>query len=82
MVLLRSTRNPQRTAKSTLGAPIRMITLEDVSLFEDRAFKVVPAGTGFAIMSVRDARVDDKIFATADAAKAEILRRQPVQVVS
>ena len=64
------------------GKPLRMVTLEDVSLFEDRAFKVVPAGTGFAIMSVRDARVDDKIFATADAAKAEILRRQPVQVVS
>ena len=64
------------------GPPLRMVTLEDVSLFEDRAFKVVPAGTGFAIMSVRDARVDDKIFATADAAKSEILRRQPVQVAS
>ncbi len=64
------------------GKPLRMVTLEEVNLFEDRAFKVVPAGTGFAIMSVRDARVDDKIFATADAAKSEILRRQPVTIAT
>ena len=59
--------------------PLRMINLEEVTYFEDAKNRVVPVGTGFSIMTLRDGRIDDRIFGTAEAAKAEILRRQPVK---
>ncbi len=63
-----------------LGKPLRMIQLEEVALFSDGKLEVVPAGVGFAVQSVRDGRMEDRMFASAEAAKAEILRRQPQQV--
>ncbi len=63
-----------------LGKPLRMIQLEEVALFSDGKLEVVPAGVGFAIQHVRDGGTESRINASAEAAKAEILRRQPQQV--
>ena len=63
-----------------LGKPLRMIQLEEVALYSDGKLEVVPSGVGFAVQSVRDGRMEDRMFASAEAAKSEILRRQPVQV--
>ena len=63
-----------------LGKPLRMIQLEEVALFSDGKLEVVPAGTGFSLQHVRDGGAESRIYASAEAAKAEILRRQPVQV--
>ena len=63
-----------------LGKPLRLIQLEEVALYSDGKLEVVPSGVGFAVQSVRDGRMEDRMFASAEAAKAEILRRQPVQV--
>ena len=59
--------------------PLRMVSLEAVVFFEDGKHRVVPAGVGYSIQSIRDGRTADKIFGTAEAAKAEILRREPVK---
>ncbi len=56
-----------------------MINLEEVTYFEDAKHRVVPVGTGYSIMTLRDARVDDRIFGSPEAAKSEIMRRQPVK---
>ena len=63
-----------------LGKPLRMIQLEEVALYSDGKLEVVPSGVGFAVQSVRDGRMEDRVYASAEAAKAEIVRRQPVQV--
>ena len=62
------------------GKPLRLISFEAIGLFESAAYRVLPAGTGFAIQGVRDARVEDRVYGSAEAAKAEILRREPVRV--
>ena len=62
-----------------LGKPLRLIQMESVGLFEGDAYRVVPAGTGFAIQGTRDSRTDDRVFATAKAAESEIHRRAPVK---
>ncbi len=63
-----------------LGKPLRMIQLEEVALYSDGKLEVVPAGTGYALQHVRDGGTESRIYASAEAAKAEILRRQPQQV--
>ena len=63
-----------------LGKPLRLIQLEEVALFSDGKLEVVPSGIGFAVQSVRDGRMEDRVYASAEAAKSEILRRMPVQV--
>jgi hypothetical protein len=63
-----------------LSKPLRMIQLEEVALFSDGKLEVVPAGVGFALQHVRDGGTESRVYASAEAAKAEILRRQPQQV--
>ena len=63
-----------------LGKPLRMITLEEVAMFSDGQLQIVPAGVGFAIQHVRDGGTEDRVYQSAEAAKSEILRRQPVAV--
>ena len=59
--------------------PLRLVSLEDVALFSDAKHRVVSVGTGYSIQTLRDGRTDDKIFGTVEAAKSEILRREPVK---
>ncbi len=63
-----------------LGKPLRMIQLEEVALCSDGKLEVVPAGTGYSLQHVRDGGTESRIYQSAEAAKAEILRRQPQQV--
>ena len=63
-----------------LGKPLRMIQLEEVALYSDGKLEVVPSGVGFALQHVRDGGTESRVYASAEAAKAEILRRQPQQV--
>ena len=60
-----------------LGAPLRMITLEEVGLFSDGLHQVVPNGVGYSVCNIRSGRVGDRIFNSEEAAKSEILKRQP-----
>ncbi len=59
---------------------MRVVTLEEEALYEAGALKVVANGAGYSLRHVRDGLVEEKIFQTADAAKSEILRRQPAMV--
>ena len=59
--------------------PLRMVSLEAVGLFEDGKHRVVPVGVGYSVQSIRDGRIDDKIYATVEACKSEIVRHQPVK---
>ncbi len=63
-----------------LGKPLRLVSLDPEILFESAALAVVPAGTGFSIKHARSGHTEDRVFATVDAAKVELNRRQPVQV--
>jgi hypothetical protein len=63
-----------------LGKPLRMVELAEIGLFDNGFMRVVPAGTGYSIETVRDGATDPKVYETAKAAEQEILRRQPVQV--
>lgn len=63
-----------------LTAPLRMVSLEEVSLFSDAKHRVVAVGTVYSIQTLRDGRTDEKIFGTPKAAEAEIHRRAPVSV--
>lgn len=60
-----------------LTKPLRIVKLEEDALFSDGTREVVPNGTGYSIRTVRDGRVEDKIYQTTEAAKGEVLRRQP-----
>ena len=62
-----------------LARPLRMIELQEVALWGNAAYRVVPNGSGFSIQGVRDNRIDDRIFASVEACKSEILRREPVK---
>ena len=62
--------------------PLRMVQLEGVALFEDKMYRVVPRGTGYAVQNIRDSRTEEKVFPTVEAAKVDIVRRLPVQVAS
>ncbi len=60
-----------------LSKPLRLIQLDPVALFSTGLYEVVPAGTGYSLKGGRSGHVEDKIFATVEAAKTEIFRRQP-----
>ena len=62
-----------------LGKPLRLVTLEDEPMYSAGNLSVVPAGVGYSIKR-RDGVVEDRLFMSADAAKGEILRRQPSRV--
>ncbi len=62
-----------------ISKPLRMIKLEPTPLYEHGAFRVIPNGVGFSIESVPDGRAEAKVFASVEAAKVEIARRQPVK---
>jgi len=66
--------------KVWLGKPLRMVSLQPQAIFSDGHFSVTPAGTDFAICECRSGRVEDVLYRTAEQAKAEIIRRQPVTV--
>ena len=57
-----------------------MVSLEEVGMFSDGTYEVWPSGTGYALRNCRDGRVEERAFGTAEAAKNEILRRQPSKV--
>ena len=63
-----------------LSKPLRIVTLEGDVMYSAAGLEVVPRGVGFAIRHARDGRVEDRVFSSADAAKSELLRRQPRQV--
>lgn len=63
-----------------LSKPLRLIQMEASVLFTNGSLEVVPAGVGYSLRSVRAGATEDWIFASVDAAKAEILKRQPVRV--
>ncbi len=62
--------------------PLRLIQLEPVALFEDRMYRVVPRGVGYAVQNIRDGRTEEKVFASVEAAKVDIVKRQPVKLAS
>ncbi len=64
------------------GPPARMLNLdpEDAGLYSNGVHQVVNNGSGYSVKTVRDSRVDTRVYSTAEAAKAEVLRRQPVRV--
>ena len=62
-----------------LSKPLRIVQLEEVGLFDNGHERVVPVGTGFSVQSVRGGHTYDKVYATEDAAKAQILKSQPVR---
>ena len=59
--------------------PLRVIQLDPVALFEDKMFRVVPRGVGYAVQSIRDGRTEEKVYMTVEAARTEITKRQPVK---
>ncbi len=64
-----------------LGAPLRIVEMETDVAFEDSAgHEVIPSGVGYAIKHTKGGKVEDRIYATAAAAKTELNRRAPVQV--
>ncbi len=64
------------------GKPLRTVALEETPLFEDGKHRVVAVGTSYSVASIRDGRVEDRLYSSAKAAESEILRRAPVQVAS
>jgi hypothetical protein len=66
--------------KLWFSAPLRMVELTEVGLWRNDQYEVFPVGVNYGIRSVRDGRLDDRVFASAAAAKAEILRRQPTKL--
>ena len=60
--------------------PLRVVALDEVALFSDGVHRVVPVGTGYSVSNIRSGRVGDRIFHSEEAAKAEILKRQPSKV--
>ena len=62
------------------GKPLRLIQLEEVALWENAEYRVVPNGTGYSIEPKRGGARDGMIYATVGAARAEIERRAPVKV--
>lgn len=60
--------------------PLRMVKLEEIALYEDGQYAVVAVGVGYSLKVKRDGSVDSRVFNTVDAAKQEILRRQPIKV--
>ena len=78
------TRNPKQDSAGPMKSdpfpkPLRLVTLEVERTFTAGNLSVVPAGAGYSIKR-RDGTVEDRSFMTADAAKGEILRRQPSRV--
>lgn len=69
-----------KAGRVTLSKPLRMVQLEGGVLFTNGQIEVVAAGVGYSLKSVRDNAPEDRVFATVDAAKAAIFRRQPVKV--
>lgn len=63
-----------------LGKPLRVLTFPKQALYEGLEHQVVAAGDGFAIRRKRDGTVEAQVFRSADAAKAELLRRYPTRV--
>ncbi len=61
------------------GKPLRLVQLDGVALFEDRMYRVVPRGTGYAVQGVRGGRTESKVFPTVEAARVDIVKRQPVK---
>ena len=61
----------------TFHKPLQVVKFDQVALFADAMYSVVHCGTGFSIETVRDRRREDHIFHSEDAAKYEILSRQP-----
>ena len=65
-------------AEVYLGKPQHVIDQDSVVLYSaDSLYEVVPNGTGYSIRNIRDGHVEDRAFNSANAAKAELLRRQP-----
>ncbi len=62
-----------------LDKPLRIRTLEPDVLYETPGHSIVPAGVGFSIKHNRG-QTEDRVFATVEAAKTELSRRQPVAV--
>ncbi len=60
--------------------PLRVVALEEVALFGDGTHEVVAVGTGYSVSNNRNGRIGDRIFHSEEAAKAEILKRQPSKV--
>ncbi len=59
------------------GKPLRLVSFDEVALYENDAHRVVPVGTGYSIETKRDGRVDDRIFPNVEGARLEIISRQP-----
>ena len=59
--------------------PLRVLSFEPQTLYGDGHSEVIAHGSGFAIKNVRSGRVEDRNYASPAAAKAEIVRRQPVR---
>ncbi len=59
--------------------PLRLIRFEEVGLFGDGRLEVTPVGTGYSVRNIREGHTEGKIFHSVDAAKVEILKRQPVK---
>ena len=60
--------------------PLRVVALDEVALFSDGVHRVVAVGTGYSVSNIRNGRIGDRIFHSEEAAKAEILKRQPSKV--
>jgi hypothetical protein len=66
--------------KVWLGKPLAMDSFEPEVLFESQLYVVAPLGTGYVVKSKRTGEIEaNKTYPTVDAAKAEILRRQPTK---
>ena len=63
-----------------LSKPLRLVQLEVEPLYAAGNLEVVPSGAGYSLRRTRDNVVEGRIFLSADAAKSEILRRQPSKV--
>ena len=74
---------PMCAVRSVFFATILGVSIPAIAMalapFEP-SMVLIEGGTGYSIQTLRDGRTDDKIFGTPDAAKAEILRREPVSV--
>ncbi len=62
-----------------LSKPLRLIQLEALGLFKSGQYEVVPNGVGYSLKGGRSGHIEDKIFASVDAAKSEIFKRQPAK---
>ena len=65
--------------KVWLGAPLRLVQFDEVALYENPTYEVVPIGTHYGIRTRRDGHLDKNVYSTVDAAKNEILRRRPTK---